>query len=202
MTRWSCHGAACTYALRPTDIVTRKSAFTALLGSPVRSGGPFYLSLKLAPAARPLSCENIRRGFVCQNKTNNAPDRPTRVRGPRCNVIEPLAIEPRVIEPRVIEPRVIEPRDPDQQPRSALGNVHASRPALHLAFCVLIAPSICPQIVPAIRQGPQNIGSFFTVFPRFFAVFGPRAGVFSTRAWAMFLTNNPIENNIGLGYVV
>ena len=193
MTRWFCHGAACTYALRQTDIVTRKSAFTALLGSPVRSGGPFYLSLKLAPAARPLSCENIRRGFVCQNKTNNAPDRPTRVRGPRCNVIEPLAIEPRVIEPRV---------QTSNRGSGALGNVHASRPALHLAFCVLIAPSICPQIVPAIRQGPQNIGSFFTVFPRFFAVFGPRAGVFSTRAWAMFLTNNPIENNIGLGYVV
>ena len=174
MTRWFCHGAACTYALRPTDIVTRKSAFTALLGSPVRSGGPFYLSLKLAPAARPLLCENIRRGFVCQNKTNNAPDRPTRVRGPRCNVIEP-----RVIEPRAIEPRAIEPRVPDQQPRFRRSGKRP-RVAARAASCVL--RSNCPVDLspncPGDSAGAPEYRVIFYSFPAIFRGFRPAGGGF------------------------
>ena len=174
MTRWSCHGAACIYALRPTVIVTRKSAFTALLGSPVRSGGPFYLSLKLAPAARALLCENIRRVFVCQNKTNNAPDRPTRDRGPRCNVIEPKAVGPKAVEPKAVGPR-----DPDQQARFRRSGKRP-RVAARAASCVL-RPN-CPGDLflncPGDLAGAPEYRVIFYSFFAFFRGFWPAGGGF------------------------
>ena len=48
------------------------------------------------------------------------------------------------------------------------------------------------------RQGPLPIGSNCAVFAPDSAVFAPRTGVCATGAWAMFLTNNHVENTFGL----
>jgi hypothetical protein len=48
------------------------------------------------------------------------------------------------------------------------------------------------------RQGPPAIGSNCAVFAPDSAVFAPRTGVSATGAWAMFLTNNHVENTFGL----
>ena len=47
-------------------------------------------------------------------------------------------------------------------------------------------------------QGPPDIGSICAVYAPVFAVFAPRTGVCATGAWAMFLTNNHVENTFGL----
>lgn len=48
------------------------------------------------------------------------------------------------------------------------------------------------------RQGPPDIGSICAVFAPDSADFWPRTGVCATGAWAMFLTNNHVENTFGL----
>ena len=48
------------------------------------------------------------------------------------------------------------------------------------------------------RQGPLPIGSNCAVFAPDSADFWPRTGVCATGAWAMFLTNNHVENTFGL----
>ena len=48
------------------------------------------------------------------------------------------------------------------------------------------------------RQGPPDIGSICAVYAPDSADFWPRTAVAGTGAWAMFLTNNHVENTFGL----
>lgn len=50
-----------------------------------------------------------------------------------------------------------------------------------------------------IAQGPPDIGSKVAVFAPKSAIFAPRPRDEPAGAWAMFLTNNHVENNIDLG---
>lgn len=135
--------------------------------------GPFYLCLRLAPALRPLCALNLPAGSVGRGAgfepPSSRPDPFGSGFGSRCSLAG-------IRGPRWAS------RDP---------------PAVVRGPRWMSSVRVCRAVL--IAQGPPAIGSNCAVSAPKSAIFAPRPRGEPAGAWAMFLTNNHVENNIDLG---